>query len=176
MNKNISNERKNCIQKYTEYVYNHKKIIYDIWEQNKNLFIKELNLSNKEINDINTNIINHDISKLEDEDFEIYRKYLFPTEEEALNIKDNLIMYRKARYRHYHSHKHHWQMHCDDPGHYSAPMDNIYIVEMLCDWTATGIVEGNTVEQYYKLHEDDIILHKNTKDLLKALIPLITTI
>lgn len=113
--------------------------------------------------DIDYLIANHDASKLDSEEFEAYRVFFHPTEEEIKFCKAlhnaspkevYSAMFQQAWDRHKKLNGHHWQTWTQDC--YDDYFTHAYVIEMICDWMAMGMVFGNNAQQYYEFNKDDI--------------------
>ena len=93
-------------------------------------------------------IHNHDNSKYSKEEFDAYRKYYYPIDEEEKNSsKDE---YEKAWIHHYLVNPHHWNFWEGIDGEEANQIPNNYLVELICDWHAMSMKFGGTPLQYYE--------------------------
>ena len=120
--------------------------------------------------DLYEQILKHDNSKYESEEFNAYRKNYFPvnTEEKELNKKD----FEAAWEHHWTSNSHHWE--CRQ--YEECPEDKITkqqildCLENVCDWMAVGYDKGNRPYQFYETIKDKIKLPKAEQDFMKKVI------
>jgi hypothetical protein len=116
-------------------------------------------------------IVHHDLSKWQDEEYKAYDKYFYGGKrgrdvEEAFNF---------AWLHHIHNNPHHWQhwvLINDEDGTQALEMPEGYVVEMICDWWAFSHKSGNLKEifDWYKDHKLNMIMHRNTKVAVEALL------
>ena len=120
--------------------------------------------------DLYEQILKHDNSKYESEEFNAYRKNYFPvnTEEKELNKED----FEKAWKHHYESNRHHWQCrqfdNCKD--NKLSKEQILDCLENICDWMAVGYDKGNRPYQFYETIKDKIKLPKAEQDFMKKVI------
>lgn len=120
--------------------------------------------------DLYEQILKHDNSKYESEEFNAYRKNYFPvnTEEKELNKKD----FEAAWEHHWTSNRHHWECRQYD----ECPEDKITkqqildCLENVCDWMAVGYDKGNRPYQFYETIKDKIKLPKAEQDFMKKVV------
>lgn len=98
------------------------------------------------------NVMNHDLSKYEEVEFEAYRRHYYPTSAElddtsSSELNENLY---QAAWKHHHQvnlhHPEHWYEDMKSP----TSMPPEYIIEMLCDWWSVGNSKGNTVFDWWE--------------------------
>lgn len=122
--------------------------------------------------DNNSNILTHDQSKSEADEYEAYDAYFYgektPAVEEA---------FRRAWLLHIHRNPHHWQYWVlinDDPGEGEVylEMPHNYIFEMICDWWAFSWQKGNLSEifSWYEEHSAYIKLAPKTKEIVEDIL------
>lgn len=115
-----------------------------------------------------SNILIHDQSKSEADEYKAYDAYFYgektPAVEEAFN---------KAWLLHIHRNPHHWQYWVlinDDPGEgeICLEMPHNYIFEMICDWWAFSWQKGNLSEifSWYDEHSAYIKLAPKTREIV----------
>lgn len=135
-------------QEYAQYIFEHienvKKAFYNYGE----LLCNELGL---DYLDIENQIEDHDDSKWETEEFDIYRAKFHPEPGEE-PISD--FEFNKAWLHHIHNNPHHpqyWIYYDEDTNDVTVyEMPDKYIVEMLLDWIAMGYKFNNTAYNYYE--------------------------
>lgn len=115
-----------------------------------------------------SNILMHDLSKSEADEYKAYDSYFYgdktPAVEEA---------FRRAWLLHIHRNPHHWQYWVlinDDPGEgeICLEMPHNYIFEMICDWWAFSWSKGNLSEifSWYDEHSAYIKLAPKTREIV----------
>jgi hypothetical protein len=97
---------------------------------------------------IDTEVKQHDISKLSEEEFTQYRQYFFPCKDETKD-KD---LFKKAWEHHKQKNEHHWQTWTKNKGIYS----DAYLVMNIVDWVAMGMKFNDTAKAYYEKNKDEI--------------------
>ena len=103
------------------------------------------------------NIRDHDQSKYSKEEFEGYRSYFYPTDEEEAEKNTTEGGYLKKKFdaawlHHLRNNSHHpefWINFDGETGYECNTMDRYSIAEMLLDWAAMGIVKGDTAYDYF---------------------------
>jgi len=145
-------------EEYRQYIDNHMANVWNSFINNKYLFIDTFGLIT--CAKAQSNIINHDKSKLEPEEFEPYRKNFYPVSDEEK--ENNKRSFQMAVQHHYEHNPHHWNHWVDSEGNVEE-MDDIHIIEMICDWMAMGIQYGNTAKQYYEKEKHNIKLGPYTR-------------
>ena len=115
----------------------------------------------------------HDSSKNSREEYEAYDAYFYGGRHTKLVEED----FNYAWLHHIHNNPHHWQhwvLINDDPkeGTVAMRIPYQYVVEMICDWWAFSHKSGNLKEifDWYKTHKTNMILHRNTKVAVEALL------
>lgn len=115
----------------------------------------------------------HDYSKNHSEEYEAYDRYFYG------NNRSNKVVseFKRAWLRHIHNNPHHWQhwvLINDEPneGTIALEMDREYVIEMICDWWSFSWKTGNLYEifEWYDKHKDNMILHKNTRELVEDIL------
>ena len=161
----IDNHIKNIIKSYNNLISNN-------WINNPyNRDIK------KELAALRTKIINHDASKYSDEEFDAFRAYLYPiNDEEKENALEDFEIAKKHHYKVNDHHPEHW---IDENG-IPQDMPLICILELICDWDAMGhnITKGysSSVVDFWNKTKDTrwkSIMTNNTIDTINRLIKLI---
>lgn len=119
---------------------------------------------------LENNIRNHDKSKWDDEEFEPYAKYFYQG-------KRNKDEFDKAWNRHQKINPHHWQYWVlikDNPDrpYVEIPMEQEYIIEMICDWWSFSFKTGNLYElfDWYKENKPNQIMHPDTRKTVEKIL------
>ncbi len=101
---------------------------------------------------IDTEVKQHDCSKLSAEEFTQYRQYLFPCDDEERN-KD---LFRQAWENHKKENEHHWQHWTTK--YKDSPYADAFLVMNVVDWVAMGFEKGDTAKEYYEANSAKIEL------------------
>ena len=127
------------------------------------LFSEEDNLNVEKLIDT------HDLSKYSKEEFEAYRKKFFPIDGETSDKKE----FSMAWNHHQKSNPHHWQYWVlpKKIENVCIPIPTVYIIEMLCDWTAMSFQKGGSVVEWFESELPKMIIHEKTKETIRSLIP-----
>lgn len=115
-------------------------------------------------------VLTHDNSKLNPEEFEPYRKHFYPVEGE----EPDEIGYEVAWETHYATNPHHWEYHLNTDGT-PAPIPKRDLLHLLVDWGAMSVFQNNMVSEWY-FKNKDIKLHPDTKQELESLFPYIDNV
>jgi len=104
---------------------------------------------------MDSEIKNHDISKMAPEEFIQYQRQFFPVGEAP--ERDNPV-FAAAWRNHKNENPHHWE-NWTKQNHEIFPNERAcHCVMMVCDWMAMGMKFGDTVEEFYKRKKDEIEL------------------
>lgn len=154
-------------RKYRNYIDTHKAAVQDAFvEMVMCEELKYLWESEDFYNQMVDRIADHDLSKFSDEEFDAYRRYFFPVnEEEKANAKED---FDKAWQHHLKYNDHHWQHRKDNKAF--SEKDQLAVLENVCDWLGMGYIFGDRPYEYYEEHKDEIILHKLDKEFLEKVI------
>lgn len=161
---------------YTNYILDHMDNVRYAYKRFYNVFADCFPhvFLNKELNDVlYKNIINHDKSKLDPIEFEPYAKHFYPVAGESITDQDNR-KYELAWLHHMNHNPHHpgyWVMH--DVENNKAvitiyDMDDIYIIEMLCDWLAMGHYYGTSIQSYWESDGNKLPFGDKTKQKIQS--------
>lgn len=119
------------------------------------------------------NIIEHDASKHEPDEYEAYDAYFYGKNKSYQVVQD----FNLAWLIHIHRNEHHWQhwvLINDDPkeGEIILDMPLNYIIEMLCDWWAFSWAKGDLTEifKWYDEHKDYIKLSNKTRKTVEDIL------
>ncbi len=156
------------VQEYCEYIKNHTENIRKIWsnlqpfinKENHDLFLGEYGWYK-----LNKNINKHDDSKFSYLEFDNYRQWFFPCEDEEKDYNKFLQGWN----HHQKVNLHHWNYWIMSDG-VVLPMSTISIIEMLCDWSAMSLVYKDTPGEFYKLNTMNI--HQITREKVERLLPI----
>ena len=168
----ILSENEIKVREYDNYIVEHRDNVRIAWKKYCEEIADTLTISPDHINIINVNILEHDKSKYSPYEFEPYRQWFYPMKDEE---KDKLA-YDKAWLHHIANNPHHWQywVNINDDGSIEAiEMDDVYLVELFCDWVAMSYKFHNNPNDYYGERKDKIILAPNTRNKLEALLEIV---
>jgi hypothetical protein len=156
-------------EEYKSYIRSHRENVknaFTFWRRTddaQNLFGGE-GLENME-----SLIGNHDLSKYSTEEFDAYRKNFFPYENE---VSDESA-FSDAVLHHYNHNPHHWEYWVipRNPENELIPIPMRFLVEMLCDWTAMSFQKGGSVISWFEENQEEMVLHSETKESIRYLLP-----
>ena len=151
-------------KEYTQYIIDHKANVEKAYHWLIDHNILDIHESRP------TQIIEHDMSKYQPEEYDAYDNYFYGTKTEK--VKE---AFDYAWLHHIHNNPHHWQYWVlinDEDGTKALEMPKEYVYEMICDWWAFSFKKGNLKEifDWYKSHEKNMILHKKTKKFVEDLL------
>jgi hypothetical protein len=114
-------------------------------------------------------ISKHDLSKYSLEEYDAYRKFYHPIDDEERNSAQEDYM---AAWAHHLAHNnHHWQTRSDKKDFDPNKLEDIVpLLENIADWLAMGYEFNDRPYQYYEKNRDKIILHPKEKALLEKII------
>lgn len=161
-------EKKKKQQAYKKYIKEHIKNVNIAW---KGLRIYIDCLTAEDYYDIDSLITKHDKSKYSKEEFEGYRQFFFPCDNDIKN-KDSFI---NAWNHHQKTNPHHWQYWLMYEGEKTKALEMPfkYIIEMLCDWLAMSIKFNNKPSDWYRDNRDKIFLNDTTQIITERFIPIL---
>ena len=149
------------IQEYREYIIEHIKNVKKAFDTYGGLLCEELELDYIEVRN---QIAQHDESKWETEEFDLYRAKFYPSKDEEPITE---YEFNKAWLHHIHNNPHHpeyWVYYnCDENNVSVYDMPDKYIVEMLCDWIAMGYKFNDTCYSYYNSNGKEKLFTNNTR-------------
>ena len=147
---------------YSNYIMEHVANVAKayVWLREKEIISDELT----------TQINWHDVSKYLKDEYDAYDNYFYGKKTEKVKTEFNY-----AWLHHIHNNPHHWQhwvLVNDEDGTKALEMPREYVIEMICDWWSFSHKTGNLYEifDWYKSHKKNMILHENTKKLVKELL------
>ena len=154
-------------RQYDEYLREHIGGVRKAAQWMKdNLAITE-ELSRKECIKFDYNVIRHDFSKYDSEEYDAYDAYFY-------GERDN-ESFNRAWLHHIHNNPHHWQhwvLINDDEGVIALEMPKLYALEMIADWWSFSWRGGNLYEvfNWYENHKDVMVLHPNTRKFVEGVL------
>lgn len=159
-------------EKYKKYIDNHisnvikayNELIKNEWINNSyNRDIKEGLIALKSI------IPNHDASKYSDAEFDAYRAWFYPiNDEEKENAREDFEMAKKHHYAENDHHPEHW---VDENGN-PVDMPLVAILHLICDWEAMSYnKEGPhlTTMEFWKQTKESKWVNIMTPNTIKTL-------
>ena len=154
-------------RQYDEYLREHIGGVRKAAQWMKdNLAITE-ELSRKECIRFDYNVIRHDFSKYDSEEYDAYDAYFYgEKDEDAFNL---------AWLHHIHNNPHHWQhwvLINDDEGVIALEMPKWCALEMIADWWSFSWRSGNLYEvfNWYEQHKDIMVLHNETREFVEGVL------
>ena len=146
-------------EEYKTYIQEHISNVLKIYESIKTEINK--NLNNEKSLQLNINIYSHDKSKYSEYEFYGYKQYFYPNDKEVKNQD----IFDLAWNHHQKTNKHHWEYWVLISGKEMKPlpMDYIYIIEMLCDWSAMSLKFNDKPSEFYNKNKNKILLHCETE-------------
>lgn len=130
-------------------------------------------LNDMRIDDLNKQMLNHDASKNELDEYIAYDNWFYGNNRSFAAKND----FNHAWLRHIHRNPHHWQhwvLINDDPneGEVVLDMPYNYILEMICDWWAFSWNKGDLTEifNWYDEHKDYMKLSEKTRKTVQNIL------
>lgn len=106
----------------------------------------------------------HDFSRLLPCEFKAYAEKFYGGDY-AYKYHEVENDFTYAWLHHINNNPHHWNYWILDKE--AIPMPKKYIKQMVCDWRAMGKKFGDTAVDFYNKENKDMILHKNTRDIIE---------
>ena len=145
---------------YVEYLDSHRKYVKRAWN-----LIKQSSTNTEWYNDmfvlisVNYNVPLHDLSKYSAEEFEQYRQWYYPMEDE---IRDEEL-FNQAWNHHKEVNLHHWE----SMQNISNKRDKLaFTLELIADWMSVGYMKNEGVMDYYDKNKDKVILEDWQHELI----------
>lgn len=169
MYKNDS-EKKAQAKNYKRYVDEHIENVNKAFSEFGPALCKALSVDLGRLKEM---ITIHDQSKYDEEEFEGYRKYFYPTDLEN-NESLNKYSFDNAWDHHVKNNPHHpefWVRQDEDTGELiPEDMPNTFIAEMLLDWQSMGYKFGDNAYQYWNSDKCKKFLSPATKAKVEEVI------
>jgi hypothetical protein len=132
-----------CIREYGLYIEEHRDNVSLVWQKLYKYLKDEFWLNDYTNSSITSLIKHHDKSKYNEEEFDAYRQYFYPVDNELEKDKE---LFDRGWNTHQKLNKHHWQywVMVEGPNDLKAleiPFE--YVIEMLCDLTAMRLKFNN---------------------------------
>ena len=148
-------------EEYNNYIVEHTRNVFTVYTRLKK-YIENQSVEFK--NELFHNIDEHDDSKWNDLEFYGYRQYFYPCKNEIKCQKT----FDKSWLNHIHSNPHHWEYWAIPGVNKAIEIPFIYILEMMCDWTAMSIKFNNYPSNWYSQNKDKMIIHENSKLIIDS--------
>lgn len=146
------------IREYCDYIEEHLLNVVKAWEiLQKALDGRHVITDDFRFSEIDRLIREHDVSKLSHAEFIPYQQRFF-----GVDGIPGATSCGPAFDHHYENNQHHWENWTKNPGQFPE----IHIVCMVCDWMAMSMKFGDTAEEYYKRHADEMDLPQWSRDYL----------
>ena len=161
------------VNAYKKYIDDHIENVLKAFEFYGNELCERLGLDHDRLAFM---IHDHDKSKYEIEEFDGYRCYFYPTEDEENDVENKGYTKKKfdaAWLHHLRSNAHHpefWITVDSDNKPVAEVMPRYYVAEMLLDWAAMGIVKGDTAYSYYTGNIGFKPFHRDTMNIIDSCI------
>jgi adenosyl cobinamide kinase/adenosyl cobinamide phosphate guanylyltransferase len=161
-------------KEYKDYIDEHRNNVQKAWNKVKKIDNKWIK---NNIDKLDENIKNHDLSKYEPEEFNAYRKKYYPINEDEKANSD--AEFEAAWNHHYINNPHHWQYWTCSDGDLDADkmsgerIDNnvmMAYIEMLCDWIAMSMKFGDKPDEWYKSNKENMNLSRNEQKELEKIL------
>lgn len=153
-------------QEYTNYIQEHKANVEKAyhWLVDHNIIEPEWSAS------VYENIVEHDMSKYSNYEYDAYDKYFYGTRTEKVEREFNY-----AWLHHIHNNPHHWQYWVlvnDEDGIKALEMPKEFVYEMFVDHWSFSWKSGNLTEikDWYNSHKKKMILHEKTRKLYEEIL------
>ena len=164
----LGNPRAN---EYLDYIDSHRKRVKRAWDEILKPFLDHIGIEDYMINIIEADILQHDMSKYQGDEFYGYCNHWYPCE----GYTDD-SSYDEAWMLHKHRNPHHWQywvtLH-DDGSVYPLDMNFKSVCNMLCDWSSFQYTEdGGTAKDWYESEGSSMILSDNTRATVERILRL----
>lgn len=170
MYKNDS-EKKAQAKNYKRYVDEHIENVNKAFSEFGPVLCKALSVDLGRLKEM---ITIHDQSKYDEEEFEGYRRYFYPTNMEENDDHHNKYAFDLAWDHHVKNNPHHpefWVRQDEDTGELiPEDMPNTFIAEMLLDWQSMGYKFGDNAYQYWNSDKCKKFLSPPTKAKVEEVI------
>lgn len=158
-------------EKYDRYIDEHRENVkkaFNWLKTNFPIIDKDIDISEYE-----ENILNHDASKFDPEEYEAYDAYFYGGNKSYEVIR----RFDRAWLTHIHKNPHHWQHWIlindkPDEGEIILEMPDIYIIEMICDWWSFSFAKGDLTEifKWYDERKNYIKLGEDTRERVESIL------
>lgn len=164
--------------KYSEYLTSHIENVNKAYKWFIDNNILDDVFDNETIDKAKVKCTSHDQSKYQEPEFESYRQWFDPTNEEVEeNNQGNREKFLIGWNHHLHNNPHHWEYwtlldETDQTNILTLDIPDEYIIEMLCDWFSFSISKNDPKEiiSWYKDKKDGIIMHQNSQEKIQKVL------
>ena len=156
-------------KQYKQYINQHKKDIIRAFYEMLNCKDLEWIMKDEQIfQPLWFRILEHDDSKFDKEEFNIYRKHFYPIDkkEKELNEDD----FKKAVAHHIELNDHHWQHRVNWKNEDFNINTQLACLENIADWLAVGYKKHNRPYEYYEKYKHIINLPEKQKEFMEKCI------
>jgi hypothetical protein len=145
---------------YLDYIQEHYYNVQRAWEEIKKKCFDMVFVSDDYLRGwLDVEVIDHDISKLSNQEFIQYRRRFFPTNaEKELKSDQSKHDFKLAWASHQFHNDHHWQTWTEENSEVRTSTNMVNCVHMVVDWTAMGYKFNDTPREYYEENKDSIHL------------------
>lgn len=156
-------------KEYSEYILNHQKNVLRAYHEMLHCEGLEWIILDREIYEpLWQRALDHDDSKWDKEEFDAYRKYFYPIdEEEKESAKEE---FEAAWEHHWKNNDHHWQHRVNWKDEDFNINTELACLENIMDWLAMGYEFNDRPYQYYEKHKDEITLSPKQKAFIEKCI------
>lgn len=156
--------------KYEQYIKEHIANVQKVWSDVQPLLKDDFWLDDYKFFTIQYKINVHDQSKFSLIEFDGYRRKFYRADGEAENDRS----FNYSWLHHIRENDHHWE-------HWVIPCVNeckalsmpfIFIIEMLCDWTAMSYKFKDIPGDFFNRQKDHMVLHEETQKIVTHYLPL----
>lgn len=160
---------------YAKYIIEHRYNVKYMWIKYQEHLENCLDLTDEEIDSIDSRVQYHDMSKFSLDEFNGYRMAFYPIEEEyaALELanKENVNKIMQSAWEHHYRVNDHHPEHYVDERDYAEEMPKVAVVEMILDWCAMSFQQSSKIYIWWeRVKNDKFILHPNTRALIEKTI------
>ena len=164
----ITNKIKLKQEEYNQYIKEHRENVEKAFKELSTLWYKVGIINDDQIEALRKRVDRHDLSKYSTEEFEPYRRYFhYIDESERENAKEDFEIAWKHHYENNDHHPEYWK---------GEKMDDVAVMEMVCDWQAMRYkFGGGTVRDYYEENKEkkQKVINKNSIELLERLLSVV---
>lgn len=160
-------------KQYRKYIYNHRKNVKKVWNALDKHLVGENWLCDFKWFKIDKLIKNHDKSKYSYGEFYGYRQWFY--NDLSKSYEKHQGYYDDAWNAHQKNNKHHWQywvLICDSGEIKILDMPFVYVIELLCDWTAMSLFYNNLPSDWFDKNKHKMMLHDGTLSAINLWLPL----
>jgi hypothetical protein len=152
-------------KKYHNHIFNHICAVQCIYRELK----KRIKIPDNAKNALEFNIEHHDSTKTSYSEFDGYLQWFYA---EDINKKDK-TQFNIAKNHQQKTNRYNWEywVLIDNTDLIALEMPLKYVLQLLCDWSATAIEYGGLPSKFYHNTKDKKILHEKTKEKIIKYLP-----